>query len=95
MTAEPGSLDEVRARIDGLDAELVRLLARRQRMVEVAARFKVDEQAVRDPGRVERVIEGVVRLAAEKGLSPAVAEAVWRAMIGAFVDLELDEHRRA
>ncbi|MEV0678373.1 chorismate mutase [Actinosynnema sp. NPDC050436] len=92
--AEPESLDEVRARIDALDGELVRLLAARQRLVEVAARFKADESAVRAPDRVERVVDGVKRRAGDAGLSPVVAEAVWRAMIGAFVEHELHRHRR-
>ncbi|MFC4906072.1 chorismate mutase [Actinomadura gamaensis] len=90
---EPRSLDEVRARIDALDGELVRLLAERQRLVEAAAAFKTDEQAVRAPDRVERVVANARRRAEAANLSPAVAESVWRAMIAAFIDLELDEHR--
>ncbi len=91
---EPRSLDEIRARIDTLDGELVDLLARRQELVRAAAALKTDEQAVRAPDRAERVI-GAARLRAESaGLAPEVAEAVWRAMVGAFIELELTEHRR-
>ena len=46
--AEPKSLFEVRARIDAIDADLIRLLADRQSLVPAAA-FKADEQAVRPP----------------------------------------------
>ncbi|MGW4897188.1 chorismate mutase [Kitasatospora sp. NPDC004240] len=91
---EPQSLSEVRERIDALDADLVELLARRQELVRVAAGFKGDEQAVRAPDRVERVIAAARARAGAAGLAPEVAEAVWRAMIGAFIDLELAEHRR-
>jgi isochorismate pyruvate lyase len=90
---EPTSLAEVRARIDTLDGELIRLLAQRQALVQRAAAFKADEQAVRAPGRVEQVLATARDRAADAGLSPSVAEAVWRAMIGAFIDLELTEHR--
>ncbi len=41
--ADPQSLSEVRARIDDIDADLVRLLADRQSLVRAAAAFKVDE----------------------------------------------------
>ncbi len=92
--AEPVSLSEVRSRIDGIDGELVRLLADRQGLVRAAAAFKRDEQAVRAPDRVERVISSVRARAAEAGLAPEVAEAVWRAMIAAFIELELREHAR-
>ncbi|XVQ07011.1 chorismate mutase [Spirillospora sp. CA-255316] len=89
--ADPKSLAEVRAGIDAIDADLVRLLAERQALVRAAAAFKGDEQAVRDPARVERVVALARERAAAAGLSPLVAESVWRAMIGAFIDLELAE----
>ncbi|MFE3227518.1 chorismate mutase [Nocardia sp. NPDC059228] len=88
----PRSLAEVRTRIDVLDGDLIRLLAERQELVRAAAAFKADEQAVRAPDRVERVVSLARERAAAAGLEPAVAEAVWRAMIGAFIALELDEH---
>ncbi|MGW6917987.1 chorismate mutase [Kitasatospora sp. NPDC054939] len=91
---KPQSLSEVRERIDALDADLVELLARRQELVRAAAGFKGDEQAVRAPDRVERVVAAARARAGAAGLAPEVAEAVWRAMVGAFVDLELAEHRR-
>ncbi|MFI9814915.1 chorismate mutase [Saccharothrix variisporea] len=90
----PESLDEVRAGIDAIDGQLVRLLAERQGLVKAAAAFKKDEDAVRAPDRVAQVIAKVRARAEEVGLAPEVAEAVWRAMIGAFIELELAEHRR-
>ncbi|GAB2651307.1 chorismate mutase [Nocardia goodfellowii] len=88
----PQSLAEVRARIDALDGDLIRLLAERQALVRAAATFKTDQRAVRAPDRVERVVALARERATESGLAPEVAEAVWRAMIGAFVELELTEH---
>ncbi|WP_067450232.1 chorismate mutase [Actinomadura macra] len=86
------SLEEVRARIDALDGELVRLLAERQELVKAAAAFKKDEQAVRAPDRVERVVALARERAETAGLAPEVADAVWRSMIGAFIELEITEH---
>ncbi|MFD0205711.1 MULTISPECIES: chorismate mutase [Saccharothrix] len=88
----PTSLAEVRERIDVIDSELVRLLAQRQGLVRAAAAFKSDDQAVRAPDRVARVIASVRDRAVDAGLEPAVAEAVWRAMIDAFIEVELAQH---
>ncbi|NDU77270.1 chorismate mutase [Actinomadura sp. DSM 109109] len=88
----PETLADVRARIDAIDGRLVELLAEREGLVRAAAAFKSDERAVRAPDRVERVVALARERAAGAGLSPEVAETVWRAMIGAFVDLELTEH---
>lgn len=91
----PTSLADVRTRIDAIDTELVRLLAQRQELVRAAASFKSDDQAVRAPDRVAQVIASVRERASTAGLDPSVAEAVWRAMIGAFVEFELTEHARS
>ncbi|MDI6099301.1 chorismate mutase [Actinoplanes sp. NEAU-A12] len=85
-------LADVRFAIDAVDAQVVRLLADRERLVRRAAAFKTDEQGVRAPARVEAVIGKVRALAAGAGASPDVVERVYRAMIGAFVELELAEH---
>ncbi|MCY1136377.1 chorismate mutase [Actinoplanes sp. Pm04-4] len=87
------SLGDVRARIDDLDTQIVALLARRQTLVEAAAGFKTDEQAVRAPDRVERVVAAVRAKATAAGLDADVAESVWRSMITAFTELELARHR--
>ncbi|MEU0938586.1 chorismate mutase [Embleya sp. NPDC005971] len=91
--SDPENLADVRARIDALDLELTRLLARRQELVRAAADFKADEAAVRAPDRVEQVVAAARERATVEGLAPEVAEAVWRAMIAAFIEFELARHR--
>lgn len=91
--SKPTSLPEIRSRIDALDSDLIRLLADRQALVKTAAAFKRDEDAVRAPGRVEQVVTLARQRALAVGLSPDLAETVWRAMTGAFIALELTEHK--
>ncbi len=80
-----------RQQIDALDEQLLDLLARRQELVRLAGVFKPKDnaEAVRAPERFEQVIATRRAGAAARGLEPAVAEAVWRAMIGAFIEYEL------
>ncbi|QLC72294.1 chorismate mutase [Pseudomonas sp. LPB0260] len=92
MDAQCQSLAQVRANIDRIDRQLVTLLAERGRFVSHAAGFKRNTEEVRDGQRVEQVIAGVRRLAEELGANPDVSEAVYRAMINAFIQLELSEH---
>lgn len=49
--------------------------------------------AVRARARVEDVIQKVRGRAVEAGASPDVVEATYRAMIGGFINLELEVHR--
>jgi isochorismate pyruvate lyase len=92
---EPTSLSEIRAAIDAVDADLVRLLARREQLVRRAAPLKRDQQAVRAPGRVEQVVARARTHATTEGADPDVVERIYRAMVQAFIDMELTEHHRA
>ena len=95
MTAHSPSEDiaAVRAEIDALDRRIVALIAERQRWVVAAGSLKKDEDGVRAPARVEQVIGRVRLLAETAGASPDVVEHTYRALIAAFIALELDEHR--
>ena len=87
------TLDDVRAKIDLIDRGIVALIAERQQWVVAAGALKADEQAVRAPARVEQVIAKVRALAEDEGASPDVVESAYRALISAFIDLELEQHR--
>lgn len=88
-------IEDVRAEIDALDQEMVQLISRRQHWVIEAGKLKQDQDAVRAPDRVEKVIAKVRVLAEDAGASPEVVEQTYRAMIAAFIDLELTEHENA
>jgi isochorismate pyruvate lyase len=85
------NLLEVRANIDRLDHEIIRLMAERGRYVAEAGRFKPNPAAVSAPARVEEVITKVKTIARENGLAENVAESSYRAMIAAFEDYERKE----
>lgn len=82
------SLREVRDAIDGIDRDIVRLMAERGTEVKRAARFKTTTAGVAAPHRVEEVIANVRSLATRMGLAPRIAEAAYRPMIAAFIDVE-------
>lgn len=81
-----------RANIDSLDRDLVQLLSNREQLIRQAGRLKSNAGAVRAPDRVEAVIARVRSAAEELGASPIVVERTYRAMISAFVELELSVH---
>jgi len=86
------SIEDVRTHIDHIDQRLVALLAQRGHLVAQAAAFKKTSDDVRAPARVEQVIAKVRGIAGDTGASPEVVERVYRAMIAAFIDEELQVH---
>lgn len=90
------TLTEVRQAIDLIDSQLIDLLSERQKLVEQAGKLKPlnDAQAVAAPERVTQVIAARRQQASAAGLSPDVAEAIWQAMISAFISLETEINRQ-
>ena len=86
---------EVRVGVDALDRALVQLLAERQRYMDAAARIKSDRGVVRDVARIEDVVAKVLRHARAAGLSPAIAEPVWRTLIDRCIAYEFGQWDRA
>lgn len=71
---------------------IITLLAKRADLVSAAGRLKKSDEGVRDPKRVEQVIEKVRGRAEATGLDPAIAEAIYRTIIGCFIRTELKEY---
>ncbi|UFU08249.1 chorismate mutase [Ruania halotolerans] len=94
MTAADPSLATVRAEIDTLDSQIIDRIAKRQVQVIRAGVLKRGQavETVHAPTRVEEVIDKVRTQAEFTGASPDVVEAAYRAMIGAFIALEVDVH---
>jgi len=93
LAVECNSLDEVRAHIDQIDQDQVRLIAERSAYVSQAARFKTSNDDVKAPARVAAVIQRVRNLADEYGVEPDIVEAVYQTMISCFIQYELTQHK--
>lgn len=79
--SECQSMAEVRQGVDALDRALVALMAERQGYMDAAARIKPDRDAVFDQARIDDVVAKVLVAAKAHGLSPEIAEPVWRLLI--------------
>ncbi len=88
------SMVEVRQGVDALDRALVHLLAERQRYMNAAARIKPDRSVVHDDARIEDVVAKVLAAAVLAGLSPAIAEPVWRTLIDRCIAHEFEAFDR-
>src|SRR5262245_2916928 len=86
--AECESMDQVRVEIDRIDSALVDLIGERFGYVERAWQLKTRPEEATVPWRIQQVIERVRARADSKGVSPDLAEALWRQMIGWFIQYE-------
>jgi len=82
------NMDEVRAEIDRLDAAILDLVAERFGYVDRAWQLKKSRDEATVPWRIQQVIDRVRARAEERGIPPELAEALWRQMIGWFIQYE-------
>lgn len=86
---KPSDLDAAREAIDAIDAELIRLLARRAEHVTYVTRYKEQHGlAVTDPEREKRMLARITTLAEAEGLDPGIARAVLRTIIAEFTGVQ-------
>ena len=93
LPADCKDMSEVRDEIDRIDRALVDLIAERFGYVDRAWQLKKNPAEATVPWRIQQVIDKVKARADEKGLPPELTEALWRQMIGWFIQYE-EEHLR-
>lgn len=91
-TAE--TMVDVRHEVDRIDRLLVTLLLERQSFMDAAARIKGTRKSVLDRPRIEDVVSKVKAEAERQGLSPAIAEPVWRTLIDRCIAYEFESFDR-
>ena len=82
MTRETVTLEDLRQRVTDIDRQLIALVAERKAVSEEVARVKrATGRSTRDYERERDVILGVRAVAAERGVSPELAEQLLRLLI--------------
>ncbi len=80
--ADCTTMAQIRAEIDRLDEDLVRLFAERAGYIDRAAEIKAQvDLPARIDTRVEEVVQNVRRHAETYGLPPDLVEKLWRRLI--------------
>lgn len=81
-------MSEVRVEIDRIDVDMVALIAERFSYVDRAWQLKNNPEDATVPWRIQQVIDKVCAHAEKEGIPPALTEALWRQMIGWFIQYE-------
>jgi isochorismate pyruvate lyase len=93
------TMAQVRAGVDALDADLVRLLGQRFAYMRAAAQIKTTRSSVRDEARKAQVIANACAQALAYGAPPEDIAALWESLVEASIAYELDHwdaiHREA
>jgi len=89
------TLDEAREKIDKVDEEIVKLIAKRNDYIKQIAHFKNSVDEIKAEDRIEDVISRVRAQAISLGLSPNLINELYVTMIDAMVESEVAEFNNA
>jgi isochorismate pyruvate lyase len=89
------TLDEAREKIDKVDEEIVKLIAKRNDYIKQIAHFKTSVDEIKTDDRIEDVISRVRQQAISLNLSPNLINELYVKMIDAMVESEVAEFNNA
>ena len=89
------TLDEAREKIDIVDEEIVKLIAKRNDYIKQIAHFKTSVDEIKTDDRIEDVISRVRQQAISLDLSPNLINELYIKMIDAMVESEVAEFNNA
>jgi len=89
------TLEEAREKIDSVDEEIVKLIAKRNDYIKQIAHFKTSVDEVKAEDRIADVISRVRHQAIDLGLSPNLINDLYVRMIDAMVESEIAEFNNA
>ncbi len=89
------TLDEARKKIDEVDEEIVKLIAKRNNYIKQIAHFKTSVEEVKAEDRINDVISRVRQQAIDLDLSPNLINDLYVRMIDAMVESEIAEFNNA
>ena len=87
---ECGNMEEIRAAIDKIDAEILNLLGLRYKYVKEIIKYKEPtKDSIVAKERYDEVINKRKQWAVEQGLSPDIIESVYKTLINYFIQEEI------
>jgi chorismate mutase / prephenate dehydratase len=82
VTEQQPDIDSLRQGLDEVDSGIVRLIAQRRDLIEAIATVKEQyDTAIQDSDRERRVLDGVIAVATELGVSASLVRAIFRELI--------------
>jgi len=89
------TLEEARQKIDEVDEEIIKLIAKRNDYIKQIAHFKTSVDEVKAEDRINDVISRARQQAIALGLSPNLINDLYVRMIDAMVESEIAEFKNA
>ena len=79
---------KVRKKLDNLDNDLLKIIKKRSRLVDIVLKNKKFKKEIVDKKRISIILKNISKKSKKLKIDPKITKKIWKAMIKAFIDYE-------
>ncbi len=79
---------KVRKELDKLDNNLLDIIKKRSKLVDIVIKNKKFKKDIVDKKRINIILKNIVKKSKRKKIDPKITLKIWKSMISAFIDYE-------
>ena len=79
---------KIRKKLDKLDNDLLRIIKKRSKLVDLVLKNKKFKKEIIDKKRIKVILKNIAIKSKKKNIDPKITNKIWKNMIRAFIDYE-------
>ena len=84
----------VRKKLDKLDNNLLNIIKRRTKLVDIVIKNKKFKKEIIDNKRIKVILNNIKKKSKLKKIDPKITNKIWKSMIRAFIDYEFRKFKK-
>ena len=85
---------KIRKELDKLDNDLLRIIKKRTKLVDLVIKNKKFKKEIVDKKRISIILKNIIKKSKNKRIDPKITLKIWRSMISAFIDYEFRNFKK-
>ncbi len=79
---------KIRKKLDQLDDDLLNIIKKRTKLVDLVIRNKRFKKEIIDKKRISIILKNITKKSKNKKIDPKISYKIWKSMIRAFIEYE-------
>tara|TARA_B100000941_G_scaffold154402_1_gene109442 strand:+ start:7608 stop:7892 length:285 start_codon:yes stop_codon:yes gene_type:complete len=79
---------KVRKKLDKLDNDLLNIIKKRVKLVDIVVKNKKFKKDIIDDKRIRIILKNILKKSKKKKIDTKITQKIWKSMISAFIDYE-------
>ena len=84
----------VRKKLDKLDNNLLDIIKKRTKLVDIVIKNKKFKKEIIDKRRIKIILKNIAKKSKHRKIDPKITNQIWKSMIKAFIDYEFRNFKK-